>query len=131
MTIAEAELSNDFTLEIDRLKAELSTSLAREKALREALQNMACTCEWPMHSEGHYDYCDKLKALKALDDPAPRVWTAKELRPILQTMERIYAKSPIPDDVNVQYVNTIWLRQECAKSIQHARSIGLLNEDSK
>lgn len=49
-----------------------------------------------------------------------------DVKPLVEAMDRIYRNALIADGVNIQHVDTIWLRQTCAKALQHAQAKGLL-----
>lgn len=99
--------------ELATVKVQLADALARERQLRETLGyyaglnfNSAC-------------------AQAALTTPAPRVFTLADVQPLVEALDRIYRNALIADGVNVKCVDTIWLRQEGAKAMQHARKLGM------
>jgi hypothetical protein len=114
--------------ELDQLKSDLSSALAREKALRTVLESMSCTCEVPLHSNGHYDYCNKQRAFEACTNvvKAHRVYTAEELKPLVDALKHVWEWSCVEDgdqfDLDAEHV---------FRGLERARSIGLIKEDSK
>lgn len=46
-----------------------------------------------------------------------------EWEQVVEALDRIYRNALIADGINVLRVDTIWLRQECAKALAHAEKL--------
>lgn len=65
--------------------------------------------------------------MEALSSDAGKDYIPKpDVKPLVEAVDRIYRNALIADGVNIQHVDTIWLRQTCAKALQHAQAKGLL-----
>lgn len=108
---------------IDCFSTELAAALAREKALRDALQLALdeCSTEFNPISVLH-------RMEQALSTHAPRVWAANELKPLMDALREINSLRYQSNGIDERFESACdWAE----RALVDARSIGLIKEESK